>query len=539
MRLYLDESVSVALAAVLLQHGVDCLTARDAGSLGTDDESQLLFATQQSRIILTHDTRDFLHLASMWAASGRSHAGIFLVQVLILQFSTPLYDLDTNSFIRGGLTWDIYHNPFENIFLAAVIRISHNPDFTVMFQVLFFSFSVSLLAHILFPGKFFLWIALIAAALEPVSLFYNFSFLPESFYTSFTLLYCSFLILYCRKAETFSAFLFGTAIGLAFLCKLSAMTQICLFAVILIQNQSTVIEKIKHFATALIPFIACYLFVWIGQHSINDAGLYVVSGRVRWDYANSQYAPQEIEAETFKRFVHPHFLKDGEIPESRELRRELSFVGYKDCVEENRRNTQTENDAICFCDSIFGDAGTQILNKHSSAARFQFIKDNLSAIHTLNYLDYRFTPGLPFYHTKAEYEYLDSLMKSQYGFSLDVEQEKILPVWKNLGFSNVYIPILWWSTWVILLLTAGKILTKAKTQIKNSKQLFADELTDPVSLVFSITLSIPWIFHLVYISYRPRFLAPYFVIAIFFGLFILSQMVMNKKQDDDLNIPKS
>lgn len=91
MKIYLDESVSVALAAVLLQHGVDCLTARDAGSLGVDDESQLLFATQQNRAILTHDTRDFLRLASMWAASGRSHAGILLVHqmalpVLLLRF---------------------------------------------------------------------------------------------------------------------------------------------------------------------------------------------------------------------------------------------------------------------------------------------------------------------------------------------------------------------------------------------------------------------------------------------------------------------
>lgn len=85
MRLYLDESVSVALAAVLLQHGVDCLTARDSGNLGVDDESQLLFATQQNRIILTHDTRDFLRLASMWAAAGRSHAGILLVHQVALR----------------------------------------------------------------------------------------------------------------------------------------------------------------------------------------------------------------------------------------------------------------------------------------------------------------------------------------------------------------------------------------------------------------------------------------------------------------------
>jgi len=84
VRLYLDESISVALAAVLRQHGVDCLTARDAGNLGVDDESQLLFATQQSRVILTHDTRDFLRLASMWAATGRRHTGILLVHQVAL-----------------------------------------------------------------------------------------------------------------------------------------------------------------------------------------------------------------------------------------------------------------------------------------------------------------------------------------------------------------------------------------------------------------------------------------------------------------------
>lgn len=91
MKLYLDESVSVALAAVLRQHGIDCLTARDAGHLGADDESQLTFATQQDRAILTHDTKDFLRLASVWATAGRRHAGILLVHqvplpTLLLRF---------------------------------------------------------------------------------------------------------------------------------------------------------------------------------------------------------------------------------------------------------------------------------------------------------------------------------------------------------------------------------------------------------------------------------------------------------------------
>lgn len=105
MRLYLDESVSVALAVVLRQHGVDCLTARDAGNLGADDESQLLFAAQQNRAILTHDTRDFLRLASKWVTAGRSHAGILLVHqvalpVLLLRFRAFLIRYQQTEFIN-------------------------------------------------------------------------------------------------------------------------------------------------------------------------------------------------------------------------------------------------------------------------------------------------------------------------------------------------------------------------------------------------------------------------------------------------------
>ncbi|MGH7230316.1 MAG: DUF5615 family PIN-like protein [Nitrospiraceae bacterium] len=46
MRLCLDESVSVALAPFLAQHGFHCLTARDAGHLGTTDEQQLPYAEE-------------------------------------------------------------------------------------------------------------------------------------------------------------------------------------------------------------------------------------------------------------------------------------------------------------------------------------------------------------------------------------------------------------------------------------------------------------------------------------------------------------
>lgn len=91
MRLYLDESVPVALATVFRQHGVECLTTREAGHLGAPDEFHLSFASSEGRALFTHDTRDFLRLATAWHASHRTHAGILLahqvpLRELILRF---------------------------------------------------------------------------------------------------------------------------------------------------------------------------------------------------------------------------------------------------------------------------------------------------------------------------------------------------------------------------------------------------------------------------------------------------------------------
>lgn len=85
MKLYLDESVSVALATMLAQYGIDCLTVRDAGHLGQSDEFQLRVATETERTMFTHDTRDFIALANRWHAAGRHHSGILLCHFMPLR----------------------------------------------------------------------------------------------------------------------------------------------------------------------------------------------------------------------------------------------------------------------------------------------------------------------------------------------------------------------------------------------------------------------------------------------------------------------
>ncbi|MBI4595159.1 MAG: DUF5615 family PIN-like protein [Candidatus Tectomicrobia bacterium] len=65
IRIYTNESVSVAIAEGLKRRGVDAFSARDTGNLGLTDEEQLSYAGKEKATILTHDT-DFLQIAARW-----------------------------------------------------------------------------------------------------------------------------------------------------------------------------------------------------------------------------------------------------------------------------------------------------------------------------------------------------------------------------------------------------------------------------------------------------------------------------------------
>ena len=78
LRVYLDQDVDVLLAALLPVHGLDCLTTLAAGHLGWNDESQLEFATQETRVLITHNRVDFEYLAVAWWGQKKDHGGIVL-----------------------------------------------------------------------------------------------------------------------------------------------------------------------------------------------------------------------------------------------------------------------------------------------------------------------------------------------------------------------------------------------------------------------------------------------------------------------------
>jgi hypothetical protein len=55
------------------------LTARDAGTLGQDDETQLAFAAAAGRTLLTFDRRDFRRTHAAFLRRGGRHPGIILL----------------------------------------------------------------------------------------------------------------------------------------------------------------------------------------------------------------------------------------------------------------------------------------------------------------------------------------------------------------------------------------------------------------------------------------------------------------------------
>jgi hypothetical protein len=77
--IHLDECIDHRIAAFLRTIGVDVMTVIEAATSSNDDEAQLIFATEQGRMLLSQNQIDFRRLHAVFLRAGRSHAGIILV----------------------------------------------------------------------------------------------------------------------------------------------------------------------------------------------------------------------------------------------------------------------------------------------------------------------------------------------------------------------------------------------------------------------------------------------------------------------------
>lgn len=79
MKVYLDEDLPPAIAALLRRRGVDATSAHEVGNSQLADRAQLDHATRESRAIVTRNIVDFLALARDAVATNMRHAGIVLL----------------------------------------------------------------------------------------------------------------------------------------------------------------------------------------------------------------------------------------------------------------------------------------------------------------------------------------------------------------------------------------------------------------------------------------------------------------------------
>jgi predicted nuclease of predicted toxin-antitoxin system len=80
VKYYFDEdSAQHRLVAALRSHGIDVATSLDSGMNARDDESQLILASAQNRVLVSANARDFASLHRAWLERGKSHSGILII----------------------------------------------------------------------------------------------------------------------------------------------------------------------------------------------------------------------------------------------------------------------------------------------------------------------------------------------------------------------------------------------------------------------------------------------------------------------------
>ena len=80
IRLYIDEdSGNLSFVESLRNSAVEVMTTSDANKLSSSDEEQLIWATEQGRVIYSSNMGDFCRLHRTFAEQKRTHSGIIVV----------------------------------------------------------------------------------------------------------------------------------------------------------------------------------------------------------------------------------------------------------------------------------------------------------------------------------------------------------------------------------------------------------------------------------------------------------------------------
>jgi len=90
LKFYFDTNVSRDVSDRLHAAGVDVVRCEDVGMYDAKDVQHLEYATDENRVMVSHD-QDFLRLDADWKANGKMHAGIFFLNDSLQGKVGPIY----------------------------------------------------------------------------------------------------------------------------------------------------------------------------------------------------------------------------------------------------------------------------------------------------------------------------------------------------------------------------------------------------------------------------------------------------------------
>ncbi|WP_145233181.1 DUF5615 family PIN-like protein [Urbifossiella limnaea] len=111
LRYFFDEHIANDAADALRADGADVLTIAEAGRASMPDPDQLRFATEDGRVVVTHDD-DFLSHAADFLAAGEEFAGVAYCHQLKYQNNVRGL-INALLLVNGVLTADDMRNHVE------------------------------------------------------------------------------------------------------------------------------------------------------------------------------------------------------------------------------------------------------------------------------------------------------------------------------------------------------------------------------------------------------------------------------------------
>jgi predicted nuclease of predicted toxin-antitoxin system len=114
IRFLLDENVDPDVAVGLRDREIDAVHVRELDMLGATDDAVIVLANEASRILATHDLRDFARIGSTFRFAVAESPGVLLISsaipqgqpgALVQALTAWVQDHRGNDDIPGGIAW--------------------------------------------------------------------------------------------------------------------------------------------------------------------------------------------------------------------------------------------------------------------------------------------------------------------------------------------------------------------------------------------------------------------------------------------------